>query len=96
MKYLFINDLKYELIENYKDALNIDELINKMTDYFNEFDYVIGDYSYGKLRLKGFCNKDNKNYKDINDINNLKIYINDFCAYDCRYFVIKKISDEIM
>ena len=61
-----------------------------MTDYFNNFDYIVGDWSYSKLRLKGFYESNNKNVKDINNINNLDNYLNNYCAYGCKYFVLKK------
>lgn len=90
MKNISINDKEYELVENYKDAFNIDELREKMTDYFDEYDYVLGDYSYDKLRLKGFYNKDNKKSNEINDYTKYKEYLKNYCSYECRYFIIKK------
>ena len=60
-------DVEYEIIKDYKNAFNYDELMEKITDYFDDFDYILGDYSYDKLRLKGFCNKQNKNLNEIND-----------------------------
>lgn len=86
-----LNDFDYEIVENYKDGFDYDSLIEKTTDYFNDFDYILGDWSYGKLRLKGFCNKENKNLKEYNDIKNYKDYIKNECAYDCSWFLIKKI-----
>ncbi len=85
-----INNVKYTVIKNNKDSLNVKELEEKMTDYFNDFDYILGDYAYGKLRLKGFNNKENKNFKSYNDINYLDEYIEKYCAYGCHYFVISK------
>lgn len=93
MKYIIINDKKYELIKNYKDGYNQEELESKLTDYFDNYDYIVGDWAYGKLRLKGFCNKDNALYNKINDYTNLDIYLKDNCAYECRYFVIERIKD---
>ena len=93
-----INELNYELIENYKEGFIYEDVLNKATDYFNDFDYIVGDWSYGKLRLKGFCDKSNKLIKKYNDITNYKQYIKDECAYDCKYFVLKKkeeLSDDI-
>lgn len=87
-----LNDMDYELIENYKDCFNYQLVEEKATDYFNAFDYILGDYSYDKLRLKGFCNKDNKNFKSYNDFEKYKIYLKEECAYDCGYFILKKIS----
>lgn len=89
---VLINDIKYEIIENYKDAIDSDLLKEKITDYFEEFDYILGDWAYGKLRLKGFNDKKNKNYRPINDYNNIKNYLKDNCAYGCRYFILKKIE----
>lgn len=89
---IVVNDKKYEVVRNVRDALNEDELKEKMTEYFDNFDYVLGDYAYGKLRLKGFNNKDNKNFKSYNDISTLDDYIENNCAYGCRHFVISKVS----
>ena len=91
---ILINDVKYEVIENYKDAIDSDLLKEKITDYFHDFDYVLGDWAYGKLRLKGFNDKKNKNYKTINDFNKIKDYLKDNCAYGCRYFILKKIENK--
>ena len=88
-----INEVNYEVIENHKDGLDMEILTEKLTDYFNDFDYIFGDWAYGKLRLKGFNDQKNKNFKPINDVNNIKKYLNDSCAYGCRYFIIKKIEN---
>lgn len=90
MKNIIIDDKQYELIENYKDAFNEEELKEKLTDYFDEYDYVLGDYSYDKLRLKGFYSNDNKKCNEINDYSKYKEYLKNYCSYECRYFVIKK------
>ena len=87
-----INGKKYEVVENSRDALDIDVLKEKMTDYFETFDYVVGDWAYGKLRLKGFNEKTNKFYKKINDYKNVKTYLEEYCAYGCKYFIIKRIN----
>ena len=93
MKYVILNDKKYELIENVKDGYNQEEVESKLTDYFDEYDYVVGDWSYGKLRLKGFCKEGNKLYKEINAFSNKDNYIKNSCAYGCRYFVLERIND---
>ena len=85
-----IENYKYELIKNYKDAFNEEEFKEKYTDYFYDYDYIIGDLSYGKLRLKGFCDKKNIKCNRINDIKYKDNYIKELCSYDCRYFIIKK------
>ena len=81
MEIIEINNKKYQVMTNYRDAINIEELETKITDYFDNFDYIVGDISYGKLRLKGFNSKTNKNFKDYNDVDRVNDYIKNNCAY---------------
>ena len=92
MKKVYVEDLCYELIDNYKDAFNEEEFKEKCTDYFYEYDYIIGDIAYGKLRLKGFYDHSNKKVQKINDFNEKDKYFINNCASDCKYFIVKKIS----
>lgn len=85
-----IFDREYKLVKNYNEAFNEDEFIDKCTDYFKDFDYIVGDIAYGKLRLKGFNKKSNKSFKSINDYNNVDKYISENCAYGCKYFILER------
>ncbi len=85
-----LNDNNYELIKDYKGAFNLEEVKGLITDYFNDYDYILGDYAYNKLRLKGFYDDDNKKATDINKISTVDEYIQKYCAYECRYFILKK------
>ena len=90
MKTIKINEKEFEIIEDYREALDKNELESKLTEYFDDYDYILGDWAYGKLRLKGFCTKENKLFKDINDYSKIEKYIKDNCAYNCRYFILKR------
>ena len=92
MKNIVIDNREYKLIEDYKSGFDLDAITSRLTDYFHHFDYIVGDWSYGKLRLKGFCKKENKNYRELNDFNKKEQYINDSCAYDCKYFVLENVN----
>ena len=85
-----LNDTNYEIIENYKDGFVFNELESKFTDYFYDYDYVVGDIAYGKLRLKGFYDEKSKKVNKINNFKNLDKYLKDYCAKDCKYFIVKK------
>ena len=89
-KEIIVNDKKYELIKNYKDAYNEEDFLSKCTDYFYDYDYIVGDIAYGKLRLKGFYDDKNKKVKKINNFNNIDKYLEENCARDCKYYIVKK------
>lgn len=91
MEKINIDKYQYEIIKDYKNGYNKEEFLSKCTDYFYDYDYVVGDWAYGKVRLKGFYDKKNKKCKEINDFDNLDKYIKENCAFDCAYFVAKKI-----
>ena len=58
-----IDKYKYELTKDYKEAFNEEEFKLRCTDYFYDYDYIVGDIAYGKLRLKGFYDEKNKKVK---------------------------------
>ncbi len=91
MVYKF-NGIDYKLEKNIKEGFVLEEVVNRITDYFSEFDYILGDWAYGKLRLKGFYNESNKKVKDLNNIKFLDKYLENNCAYDCKWFLIKKFE----
>lgn len=87
-----VNNNKYQVIETNIEKLEMEELQDKLTDYFDDFDYIVGDYAYSKLRLKGFNKKENPNFKNINDFAKKDEYLQNYCAYGCKYFILEKIK----
>lgn len=94
-KEIIINNNIYKLIKNYRDAFNKEEFMNKCTDYFYNYDYIVGDIAYSKLRLKGFYEPSNKKVNKINNYANLDKYLHDNCANDCKYFIVKKMKGDL-
>ena len=91
MKKIEINNIKYEIIRNDDNCINKEELSEKITEYFDDFDYIFGDYSYEKVRLKGYNDSTNKKATKINDIKYLDDYIANYCSYGAKVFLIKKV-----
>ncbi len=86
-----IRENEYEVITDYGEGLSSVNLEEIATEYFDNFDYIVGDFAYGKVRLKGFYESDNKQKKEHNDIKNVDDYIKNSCAYGCKYFILKKM-----
>lgn len=92
MKKIEINGITYEVIRNDGNCLSKEDLSEKITEYFDEFDYIFGDFSYEKVRLKGYNESTNKKVTKINDIKTLDDYIENYCNYGAKVFLIKKIK----
>lgn len=87
-----INGKSYEIIRNDGECFNLEEVSEKVTDYFDCYDYIFGDYAYEKVRLKGYYDSDNKKAKKINDIKYLDDYIKNYCSYGSKTFLLKKVK----
>ncbi len=89
-----LEDTEWVLEEEYKDGFDLEALKSRYTDYFEPYDYILGDWSYGKLRLKGFCKKINKICNKGNDIKFKDDYLKDLCSYECKWFLISKVKKD--
>lgn len=87
-----INNFEYELVRNDDDCFDGDVVIEKVTDYFDDYDYILGDYAYEKVRLKGYYDSKNKKAKRINDIKYMDDYIKNYCSYGSKIFLLKKVK----
>ena len=92
MKKVILENNEYTLIEDYKDAFDLEAITQRYTSYFEEYDYILGDWAYGKLRLKGFYSDGNKKAKNINNFKFASNYLENDCAVDCKYYILKKIN----
>ena len=52
MNKVMLENQEWELIEDYKEGYDEQALKERYTDYFESYDYIVGDWSYVKLRLK--------------------------------------------
>lgn len=93
MALIKVENNEYKLIKNYRDGFDEDMFKERYTSYFEEYDYIVGDIAYSKLRLKGFYGEKNKNKNSINDYKNVNKYIKENCAFDCKYFILEKVKE---
>lgn len=84
------NNKKYIIEKDDNKIFDYETMKDLITSYFDDYDYIFADVAYNKLRLKGFCDKNNKLYKKNNDITTLDEYIKNYCAYNCKWLLLKK------
>lgn len=48
----------FELIKDHKEAFEVKAFNDRYVDYLDKYQFIVGDVSAEKLRLKGFFEKD--------------------------------------
>ncbi|RZI14282.1 DUF1027 domain-containing protein [Staphylococcus aureus] len=84
----------FELIENYRECFNEEKFIARYTDILDKYDYIVGDYGYDQLRLKGFYKDSNKKAEMSKRFSNIQDYIFEYCNFGCPYFVLRHLSKQ--
>lgn len=91
-----IDHMHFELVDNYRDAFNEEQFLEKYSDVLNKYDYVVGDIGYEKLRLSGFFRDNKPKVERDKKFSAIQDYINEYCNFGCAYFVLRKLTkDEV-
>lgn len=83
---------QYELIENIKEGFDEDVLNERYSEILKKYDFIVGDWGYDQLRLKGFYHNDNMKAPFDSRIDLLDDYLLEYCNFGCAYFILEKIE----
>lgn len=87
-----INGQPYALVANYHDGFDKEKLAVRFSDILFKYDYIVGDWGYEQLRLKGFYAENNKRAHRDQLINTLQDYLYEYCNFGCAYFVLQRLG----
>ncbi len=95
MKVISINNSTYELVEELKDGFNEETFRARYSDILAKYDYIVGDWGYEQLRLRGFFDDKNPKASFDTKISTLSEYLYEYCNFGCAYFVLKKVKNKV-
>ncbi|MCE5089246.1 YutD family protein [Staphylococcus devriesei] len=84
----------FEIIEDYRDCFDEELFATRYSDILDKYDYVVGDFGYDQLRLKGFYKDANKKAEISKRFSSIQDYILEYCNFGCPYFVLRHLSDK--
>ncbi|MGE7183870.1 YutD family protein [Peribacillus sp. NPDC006672] len=87
-----INNMTYEIIEDEREGYNEEAFKARYSEILTKYDYIVGDWGYGQLRLRGFFDDSNQKATFDTKISTLTEYLYEYCNFGCPYFVVKKIK----
>lgn len=83
----------YELMLDHKDGWNPEAFRGRYSEVLDRYDYIIGDWGYSQLRLKGFFRDNHPKVNKDTAISGMVDYINEYCNFGCAYFVLQKMKE---
>lgn len=87
---IILENWEYELLTNFREGFDEEALLARYSDVLLKYDYILGDWGYGQLRLKGFFDDQNQKATYETKISTLQDYLYEYCNFGCAYFVLKK------
>ncbi|CAI2588826.1 hypothetical protein AKUH4B412M_05740 [Apilactobacillus kunkeei] len=90
-KTILINGHKYEIISNRNNCFNIDDFTASYNPIFSRYSFIVGDYGYGVLRLKGFSD-DGSNTPLQNQFMAIQDYLYEYANMGADYFVLHNLE----
>lgn len=85
-----IGGKNYEVLRDHKNGWNPEAFRDRYSEVLDRYDYIIGDWGYNQLRLKGFYREGHPKANKDTSIVILSDYINEYCNFGCAYFVLQK------
>jgi uncharacterized protein YutD len=90
----FIGGNNYELVYDNKNGWNFEVFRERYSEVLERYDYIVGDWGYNQLRLRGFFKDNNAKGSKEFSIANFQDYLNEYCNFGCAYFVIEKTDEK--
>ena len=87
---IVLDNWQFEILTDYREGFNEEALLARYSDVLLKYDYILGDWGYGQLRLKGFFDDTNQKATYETKISTLQDYLYEYCNFGCAYFVLKK------
>ncbi|WP_225419674.1 YutD-like domain-containing protein [Lapidilactobacillus wuchangensis] len=87
---IMVNNHAYQLVYDYRAGFDPERFGQRFETILNKYDYIVGDWGFEQLRLRGFYQSQNRTANRDQIITTLEDYINDFCNFGCAFFVLQR------
>ncbi|WNF36370.1 DUF1027 domain-containing protein [Bacillaceae bacterium IKA-2] len=89
-----VQGVNFEVVEDVREAWDEEAYTARYSDVLNKYDYIVGDWGYSQLRLRGFFEDTNRKSTYDSKISTLPEYLFEYCNFGCRYFVLRKLKED--
>ncbi|KAF1298349.1 transcriptional regulator [Enterococcus sp. JM4C] len=89
---VLVGERHYHIVRNHREGFDAEKLGERYSEVLARYDYIVGDWGYEQLRLKGFFKEDNRKAYPDQRIDTLEDYLYEYCNFGCAYFVIERVG----
>jgi uncharacterized protein YutD len=89
-----VQGVSFEVIQEHRDAWDEEAFKARYSDVLNKYDYIVGDWGYGQLRLRGFFEDSNRKATYDSKISTFPEYLFEYCNFGCPYFMLRRVKEE--
>lgn len=89
---LTIDGHPYELVKNYRDGFQVEKLEERFSNILTKYDYILGDWGYDQLRLRGFYKSGSDYGGQSQNIDHVQDYLYEYCNFGCAYFILHNLD----
>lgn len=94
MALIHIGGKCYQLAHENRNGWNPEMFRDRYSEVLDRYDFIVGDWGYNQLRLKGFFRDTNTKATKDSSFSSMTDYINEYCNFGCAYFVLEKVSSK--
>ena len=89
-KMVCIQNTCYEIVDERRNGYNEEAFLSRYSDILTKYDYIVGDWGYGQLRLRGFFDDKNQKASFDTKISTVTEYLYEFCNFWLSVFYCEK------
>lgn len=90
--HMTIDGRHYVLEKDYRNGFEVEKLKERFSSILTKYDYIVGDWGYDQLRLRGFYASKSSKGTPAQSIDRLQDYLYEYCNFGCAYFVLKNLE----
>jgi uncharacterized protein YutD len=89
---IFVLGRQFALTVEQHKGWNVDAFRERYSEVLDPYDYIVGDWGYSQLRLKGFYASGHRYARGMNQFETIADYIQEYCSVRCPYFVVHRLD----
>lgn len=90
--HFLINKHPYVIVADPDNSFNLESFTDRFSTILSKYDFIVGDWGYGQLRLRGFFDHKNPEWSVEKDVDTIQDYLYEECNFGCSYFILHNLQ----